>query len=398
MIVALVALVALNVATQAIHARREARLVDAIMARNGAEYAHIRRSGKTVPKPAPTDRLNIVVFRETKVPARATGDTVLSAAVPIQSAFNASWSNIVEHLKLAGNARLMVPDASLDGIDELTDLPAEIVTYNASAGKPEWLAPASMQPWVIEQPDRLAMQMDDVLGLHDVSQGKAPRNVQSGVGISVLVEQDSGPIGQLSKEMAYGFERLASLCLELYEAKVIEPRKARIKVPGQVPETVKWTGKMLEGQVTAEVPLDDVMPRSRTAMLAFARELWDRQIIKDPDSFAKVADLPDQDYLLEAADPDASKAMRENHLMSVGDVQVPVDFDNHQTHIARHNVFRKSKRYETMPPELRAIMDKHVEAHETIAAEDAARRCPGSGRRRRHRRQLRRADGPDHAS
>jgi hypothetical protein len=53
MILAVLALIAMNVATQAIHARREARLLDAVMARNGAEYAHIRRSGKTVPKPAP---------------------------------------------------------------------------------------------------------------------------------------------------------------------------------------------------------------------------------------------------------------------------------------------------------------------------------------------------------
>jgi hypothetical protein len=53
MILAVLALVALNVATQAIHARREARLLDAVMARNGAEYAHIRRSDKKVPKPAP---------------------------------------------------------------------------------------------------------------------------------------------------------------------------------------------------------------------------------------------------------------------------------------------------------------------------------------------------------
>lgn len=319
------------------------------------------------------DRLNITVFRETKIPGRATGDTVLSAAVPVQAAYNASWSNIIEHLKLAGNARLLVPDSSLDGIDELTDLPAEIVPYNAAAGgKPEWLAPASMQPWVIDQPVRLADQMDDILGLHDVSQGKAPRNVQSGVGISVLVEQDSGPIGQLSREFAYGFERFGALCLELYQAKVTEPRKARITVPGQkIPETVTWDGKALEGQTNVEVPLDDVLPRSRTAMLAFARELWDRQIIKDPDTFARVADLPDQDYLLEASDPDAAKAMAENHLMSIGEVETPEDFDNHATHITRHNFFRKSKRYRTMSVQLREIIDTHVEAHETIAAQQA---------------------------
>lgn len=44
MIVALVALVLLNVATMIVAARREARLLDALMARNAGEYALIRRS------------------------------------------------------------------------------------------------------------------------------------------------------------------------------------------------------------------------------------------------------------------------------------------------------------------------------------------------------------------
>jgi hypothetical protein len=46
MIAALLALVALNAVTQVVHSRREARLLDAIMARNAGEYANILRSDK----------------------------------------------------------------------------------------------------------------------------------------------------------------------------------------------------------------------------------------------------------------------------------------------------------------------------------------------------------------
>jgi hypothetical protein len=54
MIVAVVALIVWNIVAQVLAARRETRLVDAIMARNAGEYAHIRRSDKKVPtKPAP---------------------------------------------------------------------------------------------------------------------------------------------------------------------------------------------------------------------------------------------------------------------------------------------------------------------------------------------------------
>jgi hypothetical protein len=319
------------------------------------------------------DRLNMVVFRETKVAGRATGDTVYSAAVPIQTAYNASWSNIIEHLKLAGNARLMVPEGSVEGLDELSDLPGEMFTFNSAVGAPEWLVPAQLPAWVLNEPDMLAKQMDDIMGLHEVSRGQAPSNIESGVGLGILVEQDSTPLGALTRELAHGFERFGTLVLRLYQDKVKETRTSRVRMQGQIPEVVSWTGKSLAGQVTAVVPMDAVMPRSRAAMLAFAERMMTMKLIPEdrPDVFAKMADIPDQDFFLEGIDPDAAKALRENHLMSIGQTPLPASFDLHATHIARHNVFRKSTRYETMDPEMRELVDLHIQGHETMAAEEA---------------------------
>lgn len=317
------------------------------------------------------DRLNLVVFRETQVDSRATGDTILSAAVPIQTAFNAAWSNLIEHLKLGGNARLLIPDTALDGVDELTDLPAEIINYNSQGGKPEWLTPAYMPPWVIEQPAMLAAQIDDIVGLHEVSRGNAPTNVESGVGLSVLVEQDSTPLGALTKEMAHGFGRFACMVLELYAANVKETRKAKLRgESGQAPEVIDWTGESLCGQTVAVVPIDAVMPKNRAASFAMAREMHDRKLITDFETFAKVADIPDQQYLLDALDIDTAKAARENRAMAIGKICVPADFDDHQKHIKRHNDFRKTLRYETMKDDERELVDMHLQGHETFAAEE----------------------------
>lgn len=335
------------------------------------------------PKPWPfpfDDRLNMVVLRETKVSGRATGDTVFSAAVPVQTAFNASWSLIIEHLKLAGNARLLVPDASLDGIDDLTDLPGEIVPWNSAAGVPPgYLAPPQLPQYILEQPLQLAAQMDDILGIHDVSRGSAPKNIESGVGLGILVEQDATPMGQLTKEIAAGFERFGSMVLKLYEAKVKDTRKARIQIPGQVPETVQWSGKALMGQTSVVLPPDTVVPRSRAAQMAMAERLSTLGAFGPPGAmnmqmFARVADLPDADDLLEGIDADDAKASRENHLLSIGQVCVPTDFDDHAKHIERHNWFRKTTRYEAMPDELRQIVDMHVQAHETMAAEELGKK------------------------
>lgn len=55
--------------------------------------------------------------------------------------------------------------------------------------------------------------------------------------------------------------------------------------------------------------------------------------------------------------------------MAVGRVCVPADFDQHETHIRKHNMFRKTLRYESLPEEMRQMVDQHVQAHATLAAE-----------------------------
>lgn len=335
------------------------------------------------PKPWPfpfKDRLNMVVLRETKVAGRATGDTVFSAAVPVQTAFNASWSLIIEHLKLAGNARLLVPDNSLDGVDDLSDLPGEIVPWNSAAGVPPgYLAPPQLPQYILEQPMQLAAQMDDILGLHDTSRGQAPKNIESGVGLGILVEQDSTPMGQMTKEIAAGFERFAYMALKIYEDKVKDTRKARIQIPGQVPETVQWSGKALMGQCNVVLPPDTVIPRSRAAQMAMAERLATLGAFGPPGGmnmqmFARVADLPDADDLLEGIDVADAKASRENHWMSIGEVCIPKQFDDHAKHIERHNWFRQTTRYESMPQEMQQIIDLHVQGHETMQAEELGRK------------------------
>lgn len=319
------------------------------------------------------DRLNMVVIRETKMNSRAVGKTVFTAAVPVQVAYNQAWSNILEHLRNAGNARLMIPEASLDGVEDMTDLPGELLLYNNAAGKPEWLSPPQLASWVLENPREMAQQMDDILGLHDVSRGVAPSNVESGVGLSVLVEQDTTPLGALTRELAYGFERFACMVLETYAANVKDTRKARLQQRGQSPEIVEWNGKSLAGQTVASVPMDAVMPRSRTALMAFAKELWDRKIIQDPQMFTRIADLPDQDNLLDGIDSDAAKSQRENRDMAVGRIRVPDEFDQHETHIKKHNDFRKTLRYESLPEKWRKYVDDHILGHDTLAKEEAGK-------------------------
>ena len=315
------------------------------------------------------DRLNLIIAKETRGTGRWTGATVMSAARSIQNGINQGWSSVVEHMKLAGNARLFLPASVIDMIQDLTDLPGELVPYPDGETPPQWTSPPQMPEWWIEQPMRLSAEMDTTLGIHDVSRGDAPGRVDSAAGIALLVEQDETPIGRLTKETAHAFGKVGHMVLEIYQENVVETRQNVIKTPGQPAETTEWNGGTLLGQVGAIVPVDAIMPRSRAQQLEFAKMAVQMGLITTVEEFARAAELPDQRDLLQALSPDVHKARSENHYMLLGSPEVPALFDDHEVHIKEHLKFMKGPRWRTMTPEQQEIFILHNQAHENFSAE-----------------------------
>lgn len=315
------------------------------------------------------DRLNLALVRETREEGRALGSTILSTARPVQTALNQSWSSIVEHMKECGNARMYIPQSMWDMAEELSDAPGQFVPYQDGGERPEWSTPPGMPDWWIRQPDMLAQEIDDILGVHEASRGEAPKNVESGLGLSILIEQDATPIGRMTKEGALAWGRVASMVLALYEKFVKETRESVVRTPGQPPKSTRWTGKHLKGQTVALVPLDSVMPRSRAAQQQFAKDALQMGLIKSFAQYAKLADLPGSRDLLEAVSPDVAKARRENHKMSLGEPCVPEKFDDGPIHIEEHLTFMKSPEWDLMDEDARQIFLDHNQAHANLDAE-----------------------------
>ena len=334
------------------------------------------------PWPFPfSDRLNLALCKVKPIHGKWFGHTPVTDAVPVQTAFNASWSSIIEHMKQAGNARLWVPYGTVEDIEDLSDLSGEAVPYNPINGmRPTYESPPSMPDWWIRQPDMLGSQMDNILGQKEVSRGGAPAGIESGIALSILAENDDTMIGRFGRNMADMWGDIASMVLKIYESRVRASRTAMVQMPyARIPEVVKWSGDTLQGHTTAYVPTDAVQPRNRSAQQAYAFQLYDRGIIKTPHELAKVADLPDTDDLLAGIDPDTARANRENAHLSAGQARTVDVIDDHQNHIFIHRNFMRSERYEQLSPEVQALIRQHTAAHEMYAAQQAAQQAYAAG-------------------
>lgn len=317
-----------------------------------------------------TDRLNLFVARETVVENRWTGETILTAARPLQTALNATESVILEHMKKAGNARLAIPQSSMDIIESLTDAPGEFLPYVDGNSKPEWMSPPQMPAWWQERPIALQNTLDDLMGVHDVSRGEAPTNIESGYGLSILVEQDTSPVGRLVKETARVWADVGQFVLKLYEQEVKTKRKSSV-VSGESSLEIEWTGKDLHEQTTAHIPEDAVLPRSRAAQMQNAQKMIEMGMIQPGDvaTYAFLAELPDSRGVLAAASPAIAWARQENGLFAADHMTTVEEWDDHEAHIREHNRYRQTMDYRLLDKDQQAAVNTHVKAHEATAAE-----------------------------
>ena len=329
------------------------------------------------------NRLNIAVGRESLIENEPYGSTVLSDVRSPQTALNAAWSGFLEHMRESSTHRLVFDENWEDAIDTLNDRAgAPLVGPKAKVGGPEYLKAPPIPTGLIDGIQMLKMEIDNLLGVHDISRGEAPNNIESGYGLSILAEKDASPIGRLIKETARVWSRVAWMVLELHQAEVKDERTTSIH-EGAAPAVRKWKGKDIMGQTRASVPLEAIIPKSQAAQQQFAQSAVEMGFINPEDplavmKFAKLADMPDKRGLIATSLPDADKAIRENEMIVMDEVPIPEAFDNHGIHIEVHNDFRKSLQYTLLTPEQKNDIDQHVRAHETMAQESLGSRRLGT--------------------
>ena len=330
--------------------------------------------------PFPFPHLNIVLPCQRRIPRTWVGHTLLSPARDIQYAYNRARSTILEHMRKAANARLMVPVGSIEDSDTVTTDPADILEYNSEIGEPHWQTAPDVPRWISNEAAQLEMEMDDIFFTHSVSRGQAPGDRNSGLALSVLAEKDDTPLGPMARNQSQVWAKVGSMTLQLYRMYAEQSgmvRSQTLTTPQGATVQFSWSAEDIDPYPVVKVPLDATAPRSKIATQSILTSLADRfpQAFAnlDPLAIARMLDLPDPKGYLATTDPDIAKAEWENGLLMQAVAVMPAMFDDHAKHIAQHNRERKSPAYELASDEIRQTIDVHIQAHEALAMEEAQR-------------------------
>ena len=320
--------------------------------------------------PFPFKHLNLSVFRQNKIPNSWVGHTLLTPARDVQYAYNRARSTILEHMRKAANARMMVPTGSVDDADSITIDPADVLEYNSEIGEPHWQTAPEVPRWISNEAQFLEAELDDIFHTHQTSRGEAPGDRNSGLALSLLAEKDDTPLGPMAKDQSLGWGKIAEMTLSLYRMNAESTginRKVMLLTEQGVPHEITWSAKDIDEKPTVIVPMDATMPRSKLATQSMITQLAQQFPLVfqnvSAKSLTRMLDLPDPKQFLSQMDPDIAKAEWENGLLMQGVPVIPEDFDVHDAHINVHNTQRKSPAYELADPQVKQMLDMHVMAH-----------------------------------
>jgi hypothetical protein len=337
--------------------------------------------GKVVsqgPWPFPfTDHLNVAVVRMMPSDARWTGETPFTDAAPLQQAMSMGVSAALENLRAYPAAKMAVKDEDRSILDNMDDDPMVPIVY--SGDRPGFVEPPQMPPWHSQLREEIRAEIDQVLGDSDPLRGNSSGSITSGSGIALLVEQADAPLGMLANSIAAAFSELGNMCLQILAQQYqTEEQVAEVyQSNGLPPARVEWSGAALNGEFNAQVAREAILPRSQLASWELAKEMKSMFPDLPFEKFLELADYGNLSNVTQHLNPDVAKQRRENHgimtapLNTPDSMPIPEKFDDHRTHIAVINEWRKSPEYERMEDWRKTIAEYHALIHQQFAMEEA---------------------------
>lgn len=292
--------------------------------------------------------------------------SAVSALRTPQMELNKFHAQMIQIREAFANPKWWLPD-EMD-LEELpNDSPRQILRGNSNGGqlKPELIMPAGIPPIFANTGEWLEQAMQDVAGIHDVSQGQVPGRVESAKAISALQEPDNSRLRELRrtirKSITIGCWQQLRLAQQFGAKELVFEAYSKEGMP----EAQKLMTEKLKPGIRVKVTMTTGLAASRQARTDQLMTMWAQGIIQDRELMAELLDLP-----ISSVSPDNEFDIRlarnENLEIASGIKVVPNSWDNHDIHRREHNNYRKTMDYKMLPDEAKQVFEMHCELHDEL--------------------------------
>ncbi len=258
-------------------------------------------------------------------------------------------------------------------VEETTELqtpwdnsPNQVVRYSGP-NPPAIIGPPGTMP-DNNDGDWLAQEMQNVVGLHEVSQGQVPGRVEAAKAIELLRESDTSRLAMLNATVSTAISKGWYQTLML--ARQYKEGDTMVEAYGKegVPEVKRFTTDQFKPGMRIRVSQGTGLAYSRAARLDQLLALRQQGLLNDPEDFAKLADIPIPN-MLSVKRYDVKLARNENLKIAEGQAVQANSWDDHTIHLREHNNYRKTAEFATLDEDEKQKFEFHCSQHEDMELE-----------------------------
>lgn len=350
-------------------------------------------------------------------------DATITDLIPLQREYNRTRGQIIESKNRMAKPQLAAEQGSLD-TTKITNEPGLIVQYKPGFQAPTPIPLQNLPAYVLQEQDRIQMDMDEISGQHEISRGQTPSGVTAATAISFLQEQDDTQLSYTYDSLEEATEKVAKMTLAYVKQYWTEPRMVKVTGSDGSFDVKAFRGSDLGDNTDIRIEAGSALPTSKAAKQAFIFDLMKMGFIP-PEKGLEVMEMGGVNKIYETLQVDIRQAQRENLKMERATAEliqqnqneqlqiwaqenpgviesgllledgqgnfinlapavdpatgqetglppepvelallVPVNsWDNHAIHIEEHNKYRKSQSFENLPDEAKALFEEHVSMH-----------------------------------
>ena len=306
-------------------------------------------------------------------------DSSIVDLIPLQREYNRTRGQIIENKNRMSKLQIVAEKGAIEA-GKITSEPGQVIEYQPGFEPPQPMPVQSVPNYVLQELDRIIMDMEDLSGQHEVSKGQTPPGVTAATAINYLQEQDDSILSHTFASLEEAYEKIAKQTLQYIQQYWDVPRLVKVTGDDEYFDVMMFSGSDLRKNTDIQIEAGSALPNSKAAKQAFIMDLMKMGFI-DPATGLEVMEMGGVAKIYEAVQVDVRQAQRENLRMAQIDDQtyqlmqmaspegeevtiIPVNsFDNHELHIATHNKYRKSQAYEALSPSAKIEFERHVQMH-----------------------------------
>lgn len=315
----------------------------------------------------------IVRIPSIQLPNQFWGQCVAERCIPIQRRYNALRNRKAEYLNLVSIGQWYEPVGSLDDDTELSNAPANRIRYHGGAGRPEPVVFPSLPSSFENEESTLLSEFTAISGVSELSRfSQAPSGVKSGVALSIANEQDDTRISMSAVQIADAVVVMGKHWLRLFKQFVNEQRMVR-SISKDV--NVQFWDKSHLNSEDIIIENSSALAETPAQRRQMVFDLMQTGIFNRPESnpftrqaVNKILELIEIGHWETGIEDELrlheNKATRENKFLEQGQMVIPRNFDDHDTHITEHNYFRMKPEYDDlMATPMGQMVDQAFEQH-----------------------------------